>query len=33
MIGMDEAEASEAAEAVSAYRANQEGATVRGDVV
>jgi hypothetical protein len=33
MIGMDEDEASEAAEAVSAYRANQEGATVRGDVV
>jgi hypothetical protein len=33
MIGMDGAEASEAAEAVSEYRASQKGTTVRGDVV
>jgi hypothetical protein len=33
MIGMDETEAEEAAGAVSAYRAEQEGPTVRGDVV
>jgi hypothetical protein len=33
MIGMDDDEAAEAADAMAAYRANQEGATVRGDVV
>lgn len=33
MIGMDDTEAAEAAETISAYRAGQEGATVRGDVV
>jgi hypothetical protein len=33
MLGMDEAEAAEAANAVHAWRENQEGATVRGDVV
>ena len=33
MIGMDEVEAADAAQAVRAYRAEQTGATVRGDVV
>ncbi|MEF8829826.1 MAG: hypothetical protein V5A49_12375 [Haloarcula sp.] len=33
MLGMDDDEASRAADAVKAYRAQQEGATVRGDVV
>jgi len=33
MLGMDETEAGDAADAVKAYRAQQEGATVRGDVV
>ena len=33
MIGMDDEEAKNAARAISAYRADQEGATVRGDVV
>jgi hypothetical protein len=33
MLGMDEEEADVAAETVEAYRADQEGATVRGDVV
>lgn len=33
MLGLDKSEASEAADAVRAYRANQEGTTVRGDVV
>jgi hypothetical protein len=33
MLGMDEDEADEAADAVRAYRDRQEGATVRGDVV
>jgi hypothetical protein len=33
MLGMDDDEASRAAEAVKEYRAQQEGATVRGDVV
>jgi hypothetical protein len=33
MLGMDESEAEAAAEAVTAYRDAQEGATVRGDVV
>jgi len=33
MLGMDEAEAATAAEAVRAYRERQAGATVRGDVV
>jgi hypothetical protein len=33
MLGMDEAEAGDAADAVKEYRAQQEGATVRGDVV
>jgi len=33
MIGMDDEEATEAARVISSYRANQEGATVRGDVV
>ncbi|MFB6224728.1 MAG: hypothetical protein ABEH86_13800 [Haloarcula sp.] len=33
MLGMDEKEASDAADAVKEYRAQQEGATVRGDVV
>ena len=33
MIGMDDQKAEEAAAAISAYRADQEGATVRGDVV
>ncbi|KYH27445.1 hypothetical protein HAPAU_01110 [Halalkalicoccus paucihalophilus] len=33
MLGMDEDEASEAAETLQAYRERQEGATVRGDVV
>ncbi|MBV0903588.1 DUF7095 family protein [Haloarcula salina] len=33
MLGLDDDEASEAAEAVKAYRERQEGATVRGDVV
>jgi len=33
MIGMDDENAEEAAAAISAYRADQEGATVRGDVV
>ncbi|MDS0220535.1 hypothetical protein NDI54_04120 [Haloarcula sp. S1AR25-5A] len=33
MLGMDETEAGEAADAVKEYRAHQEGATVRGDVV
>jgi hypothetical protein len=33
MLGMDEEEASEAADAVRSYRAEQTGATVRGDVV
>jgi hypothetical protein len=33
MLGMDEEEADVAAETVRAYRADQEGATVRGDVV
>jgi len=33
MLGMDAAEADEAADAVRAYRDRQEGATVRGDVV
>jgi len=33
MLGMEAAEADEAADAVRAYRARQEGATVRGDVV
>jgi hypothetical protein len=33
MLGMDEAEASEAAAAVTDYRERQDGATVRGDVV
>jgi len=33
MLGMDDDEADEAADAVRAYRSRQEGATVRGDVV
>jgi hypothetical protein len=33
MLGVDEAVASEAADAVRTYRAEQTGATVRGDVV
>ncbi|QZP36951.1 DUF7095 family protein [Halobaculum magnesiiphilum] len=33
MLGVDEAEAAEIADAVAAYRDRQEGATVRGDVV
>jgi hypothetical protein len=33
MLGMDETEAGDAANAVKEYRAQQEGATVRGDVV
>lgn len=33
MLGMDDEEAREAADAVQAYRERQEGATVRGDVV
>lgn len=33
MLGMDESEAGTAAETIQAYRARQEGATVRGDVV
>nr|WP_209309444.1 hypothetical protein [Halomicroarcula amylolytica] len=33
MLGMDDDEADEAADAVRAYRERQEGATVRGDVV
>ncbi|MDT3433359.1 hypothetical protein [Haloarcula sp. 1CSR25-25] len=33
MLGMDDDEASRAADAVKEYRAQQEGATVRGDVV
>jgi len=33
MLGMDEDEAREAADAVQAYRERQQGATVRGDVV
>ncbi|WP_122089696.1 DUF7095 family protein [Halalkalicoccus subterraneus] len=33
MLGMDEGEASEAAETLQAYRERQQGATVRGDVV
>ena len=33
MLGMDEMEAGDAADAVKTYRAQQEGATVRGDVV
>jgi hypothetical protein len=33
MLGMDTAEADDAADAVRAYRDRQEGATVRGDVV
>lgn len=33
MIGMDDEEATDAAAAITEYRANQEGATVRGDVV
>ncbi|WP_435196263.1 DUF7095 family protein [Natronomonas sp. EA1] len=33
MLGLEEAEAEEAADALRAYRAGQEGATVRGDVV
>ncbi|WP_299264494.1 DUF7095 family protein [Halorientalis sp.] len=33
MLGLDAEEASEAAEAVKTYRADAEGATVRGDVV
>jgi len=33
MLGMDETEAGDAADAVKAYRAQQEGTTVRGDVV
>jgi len=33
MLGMDDAEAEDAAAAVHAYRERQEGATVRGDVV
>ncbi|WP_425433250.1 DUF7095 family protein [Haloarcula nitratireducens] len=33
MLGMDDGEADEAADAVRAYRERQEGATVRGDVV
>jgi hypothetical protein len=33
MLGMDEPAASEAADAVRAYRERQEGATVRGDIV
>ncbi|AJF27375.1 DUF7095 family protein [Haloarcula sp. KBTZ06] len=33
MLGMDETEAGDAADAVKEYRAQQEGATVRGDVV
>jgi hypothetical protein len=33
MLGADETEAREAAEAVEAYRERQDGATVRGDVV
>ncbi|KAA9399966.1 hypothetical protein Har1130_02480 [Haloarcula sp. CBA1130] len=33
MLGMDETEAGNAADAVKEYRAQQEGATVRGDVV
>lgn len=33
MIGMDDEEAAEAARVISSYRADQEGATVRGDVV
>jgi hypothetical protein len=33
MLGADEGTAAEAAEAVRAYRAGQDGATVRGDVV
>ncbi|WP_137283808.1 DUF7095 family protein [Halorussus salinisoli] len=33
MLGMDEEETQEAAEAVESYRKRQEGATVRGDVV
>ncbi|MFP8889474.1 hypothetical protein ACLI4U_06845 [Natrialbaceae archaeon A-CW2] len=33
MLGMDESESTTAAEAVHAWRADQEGATVRGDVI
>jgi hypothetical protein len=33
MLGMDETESDEAAEAVESYRKRQEGTTVRGDVV
>jgi hypothetical protein len=33
MLGMDEEDSEEAAEAVESYRKRQEGATVRGDVV
>lgn len=33
MLGMDESTAADAAEAVREYRSNQEGTTVRGDVV
>ena len=33
MLGMDEADSEEAAEAVESYRKRQDGATVRGDVV
>ena len=33
MLGMEESEAKDAAEAVHAYRERQEGATVRGDIV
>jgi hypothetical protein len=33
MLGMDEAETEEAAQAVESYRRRQEGTTVRGDVV
>ncbi|WP_132057127.1 DUF7095 family protein [Halorussus amylolyticus] len=33
MLGMDEGDTEEAAEAVESYRKRQEGATVRGDVV
>ncbi|WP_196220002.1 hypothetical protein [Haloarcula sp. K1] len=33
MLGMDETEAGDAADAVKEYRTQQEGATVRGDVV
>ncbi len=33
MLGMDEGEAAEAADAIETYRERQDGATVRGDVV